>query len=413
MNASLTFDNKHQANPIYLDQDLVLVGSGSNADVVVEDSNLSLLHCAIVHTCDGWKVVDLYSRQGTRVNDRSVTDHILQPGDRIRLGKISATFEMTEDEPPMVEGEVKLDDGCGEWKPLESGSALIGSWGGCDIVADGADPVHVIVVHSQRGARVRAVGETGVVIINGRKTSGCALQDGDVLKVGKEQFTVRAPHLLRRSNFEPVRGVRADSPGPKSDAIIEESNRIVQLLKPIGQVPDEIRQLREDFGQQIRSLTEGVQSITEAVEDRDRKVNDFAKEHTSLIQSFGCNLTKHGDQIRELMDRLGGVVDAAESSKDATESAVGKLGQAREWLATELDSRDRALQKVWVGLVQIRKTLAAPSPDSSIVGVDSELREQIATLSAQLAEARAQLPQQLADAIQGTGLGKIRTHWLN
>ncbi|MFQ5591884.1 MAG: FHA domain-containing protein [Phycisphaerae bacterium] len=401
MSARLTFDDGREPSPVELDQDLVLFGSGAKADLVIEDPNLSPLHCALAHTPGGWKILDLYSRQGTRVNGESVADHYLQPGDRIRLGKLCAIFEITEDDPPEEGGDIKLESGRGEWWSLESDSALIGSWGGCDIVVDGAEPAHVIVVNSHRGAVVRAIGEAGIVIVNGRRTDGCSLQDGDVLQVGEECFTVRAPHLPRRSDGEPMEDARAHSEVPTLGAIIEEQERILQLLDPVAQVPDEIGQLREEIGQQLRSLTEGMKSNADAVEVRERQVSDREAEHTSQIQALGSTLTEHGALVKELMDRLACVADATESSRNATESAVGKLHEERKWLSTELDSRDKALQKVWQGLVQVRKALASPPPEDAAVEATDKLREQVETLNKQFADLPSQLSQRLTDALKG------------
>ncbi|MFQ5463660.1 MAG: FHA domain-containing protein, partial [Phycisphaerae bacterium] len=204
MSASLIFDDAFEPSPVDLDRDVVIVGSGSLADVVPEDAGLCATHCAIMHTRSRWRILDLYSRQGTRLNGKSVADAILRSGDRIKLGKISAVFETTESEPPAKAGPIELQIGGGERWSLESDSALIGSWAGCDIVVEGAEAAQVLVVNAHGGAVARAIGEAGVVIVNGRTSDGCALLDGDVLQVGEERFTVRAPHLPRRSDGEPM-----------------------------------------------------------------------------------------------------------------------------------------------------------------------------------------------------------------
>ncbi|MCD0484073.1 FHA domain-containing protein [Streptacidiphilus sp. ASG 303] len=71
-------------------------GRKSDNDVVLVSASASRLHAEIV-TEDGASVLyDRDSRNGTRVNDRRVTRHVLVPGDRISIGDETFLFETQE-----------------------------------------------------------------------------------------------------------------------------------------------------------------------------------------------------------------------------------------------------------------------------------------------------------------------------
>lgn len=66
----------------------LVVGRNESADVaVIEDAYLSHEHFQIVPDADGFFVRDLSSKNGTWVNGRRVSEHRLQPLDRIRAGR--------------------------------------------------------------------------------------------------------------------------------------------------------------------------------------------------------------------------------------------------------------------------------------------------------------------------------------
>jgi len=70
-----------------------VAGRSSENKVHIEDKQASRKHFQVEKTDFGFKVVDLESRNGTRVNDRVVNQALLRPGDRIVVGKHTLTFE--------------------------------------------------------------------------------------------------------------------------------------------------------------------------------------------------------------------------------------------------------------------------------------------------------------------------------
>ena len=70
-----------------------VVGRSSENRIAIDDKQCSRKHCHFEKTDFGYKLVDLESRNGTRVNDRVVNQALLRPGDRVQIGKHVITFE--------------------------------------------------------------------------------------------------------------------------------------------------------------------------------------------------------------------------------------------------------------------------------------------------------------------------------
>jgi hypothetical protein len=72
-----------------------LLGRSREADIVVDDTNVSRRHAEISPGGTGWRIQDLGSTNGVRVNGRQVDGpHPLESGDRIELGTVTVTFEV-------------------------------------------------------------------------------------------------------------------------------------------------------------------------------------------------------------------------------------------------------------------------------------------------------------------------------
>jgi hypothetical protein len=77
-----------------LSGDRIVVGRSRDCDVVVDDANVSRRHAELRHDGAGWRVVDLGSTNGIKVNRRRVDQAVLQHGDRITLGVTDLDFEL-------------------------------------------------------------------------------------------------------------------------------------------------------------------------------------------------------------------------------------------------------------------------------------------------------------------------------
>lgn len=65
----------------------------SQADLILEDSNVSRRHAELKRTPAGWQVCDLGSTNGTRVNGMRVTEQTLTSGDALTMGLVTLSFE--------------------------------------------------------------------------------------------------------------------------------------------------------------------------------------------------------------------------------------------------------------------------------------------------------------------------------
>ena len=65
-----------------------VIGRGAGCDVVLNHPSVSRKHAELVHLPGGgWRVRDLQSRNGTRVNELPVTEQTLYPGDLLQIGQ--------------------------------------------------------------------------------------------------------------------------------------------------------------------------------------------------------------------------------------------------------------------------------------------------------------------------------------
>jgi hypothetical protein len=72
----------------------VVVGRSREADLVIQDPNISRRHAELRRGDEGWQVVDLGSTNGIKVNGRRVDSQTLRPGDQITIGVTDLTFEL-------------------------------------------------------------------------------------------------------------------------------------------------------------------------------------------------------------------------------------------------------------------------------------------------------------------------------
>src|SRR5438874_2516800 len=81
------------------------IGRASDNDVVINDFGVSRHHAKVVLDNGSPYVVDLNSRNGTRVNNVLVTRGTLKDGDEISLGKFPIRFSKTTDDKVLLEEE--------------------------------------------------------------------------------------------------------------------------------------------------------------------------------------------------------------------------------------------------------------------------------------------------------------------
>jgi hypothetical protein len=72
----------------------VVLGRSREADIVLQDPNVSRRHAELRRDDGGWQIVDLGSTNGIKVNGRRVNQQPLSAGDQITIGVTDLTFEL-------------------------------------------------------------------------------------------------------------------------------------------------------------------------------------------------------------------------------------------------------------------------------------------------------------------------------
>jgi len=72
----------------------IIVGRSPDSDLLLAHESISRQHARIARTEDGWKICDLGSKNGSRVNTFHVSEQMLRHGDRLDLGTIRMYVEI-------------------------------------------------------------------------------------------------------------------------------------------------------------------------------------------------------------------------------------------------------------------------------------------------------------------------------
>jgi predicted component of type VI protein secretion system len=79
------FDRRDLREPL-------VIGRALDCDICIRDILLSRRHCRIERFHDRWIVVDLESKNGTKLDGDNVTRHVLRDGDVVRIGRSQVSF---------------------------------------------------------------------------------------------------------------------------------------------------------------------------------------------------------------------------------------------------------------------------------------------------------------------------------
>jgi hypothetical protein len=79
-----------------LGEEQVGLGRATDNDITLEDSKSSRNHAALRRTATGYELIDLESRNGTRVNGEPVKQRLLEDGDVIQIGQATITYTLQE-----------------------------------------------------------------------------------------------------------------------------------------------------------------------------------------------------------------------------------------------------------------------------------------------------------------------------
>ena len=76
-----------------LTEEAITIGRSPYNMIVLDDSSVSGRHAQLERSGDVYRVKDLNSTNGTRVNNEIIAEVTLRIGDRLRFGKVEARFE--------------------------------------------------------------------------------------------------------------------------------------------------------------------------------------------------------------------------------------------------------------------------------------------------------------------------------
>ena len=82
------------AQTVTLDRTITIGRSPAN-ELVLAEAKVSRQHAQIQVLGDKYVLLDLESSNGTFIGDKKITEHLLSPGDEIRIGKTTLVFKQS------------------------------------------------------------------------------------------------------------------------------------------------------------------------------------------------------------------------------------------------------------------------------------------------------------------------------
>ncbi|MFO0694430.1 MAG: sigma 54-interacting transcriptional regulator [Polyangiales bacterium] len=86
--ALVVLSGERKGHEVVMDRDLLRVGKSEESDLLLPDATVSRVHCEIVRDSQGYRVRDLDSTNGTRVDGARIREAYLAPGQVLTVGKV-------------------------------------------------------------------------------------------------------------------------------------------------------------------------------------------------------------------------------------------------------------------------------------------------------------------------------------
>jgi len=89
---NIIFNNQEQGTH-ELSRPKMVVGREPTCDIVIDNLGISRQHCAFINKGEAFVVQDMGSANGTFVNAKKITEHFLNDGDEVVIGKFILRFK--------------------------------------------------------------------------------------------------------------------------------------------------------------------------------------------------------------------------------------------------------------------------------------------------------------------------------
>jgi predicted component of type VI protein secretion system len=94
-------------NEIQLGEQKLVIGRDAESDISLSDQSVSRHHAAISRVFNEYFVEDFGSTNGTLLNNKAVTKHILKNGDVLQIGNFEVRFESEAEETVVTEEDLE------------------------------------------------------------------------------------------------------------------------------------------------------------------------------------------------------------------------------------------------------------------------------------------------------------------
>ena len=200
-----------------LSGDSVTIGRASENGIQLDDTAASTSHALVRLVDNAYRLYDLGSSNGTRVNGQAVTGAALRDGSRILIGQSELAFtEVAGGSAPQAaapdqggqtmvmrpSGEkqgvllVRSGPAAGQSFPLGEQETVIGrepGAGGAVINDSAVSRRHALVRRTPDGYAIFDLGSTGGTTVDGVALTGRELHDGDVVEIGTTELQFVRP----------------------------------------------------------------------------------------------------------------------------------------------------------------------------------------------------------------------------
>lgn len=103
--AALRMIRGPQVGAVYpINSETTTIGRNPQCDIFLNDMTVSRDHATIVKQANVYIINDLQSFNGIWVNNQSVTQHALRPGDYLQIGKYDFIYEETDESSNTSQG---------------------------------------------------------------------------------------------------------------------------------------------------------------------------------------------------------------------------------------------------------------------------------------------------------------------